>query len=467
MTGRRKVLIFIDHDLIIRHFVKSGAFRELEQNYDVIYVFNVDESTEKKSLFADIDNLGLRGVLRTGITRQRMGSWYKLFATSVLHNQRGTRNYLPRKKLMALLNGKLRTEYYALLSMPGVYQIFRWHFLRKQGLYRPLLDLIREQDPNIIIHPTVLSGHFVNELPFICRALNIPLVMLMNSWDNPSVKALGTSYPDKLVVWGEQTRRHAIEYMRMPEQDVLSFGAAQFQIYRKPVEESDSELRAMFGVPDGIPILLYGGANKGAHESKYLKLLDELIESGEIPRCHVIYRPHPWRGELGEGEIGFFDLECRHISMDPFMEAYYRRATTIGQFGVEMADYTITWKLLTLVKAVISPLSTILLEATLLGKPVLMFFPNSDLAREGARHAQLGLNMVHFEEFWGGPGVNVCFEESDFAKACRSLLQQAGDPAIQSALIQHSRHFVVMDGPSYGERLRLLADTLTQDSQSH
>lgn len=458
---KMKALVFIDHDLIVRHFIKSVAFRELEQCYDVTYVFNVDESTKKKWLFTDVASLGLRNVMRIGITRERMGSWHKLFAASVLRNQRGTRNYRPRKRLMAEISGRWHTEYYALLSLPGIYPLFRRRFLARQGFYQPLADLIRQQKPDIVFHPTILAGYFVNELPFICKSMGIPLVMLMNSWDNPSVKALGTSYPDKLVVWGEQTRRHAIEYMRMPEQDVLSFGAAQFQIYREPVKESDAELRAMFKVPEGIPILLYGGANKGAHESKYLKLLDELIETGAVPRCHVIYRPHPWRGELAEGEIGFFDLECRNISMDPFMEPYYRRATTIGQFGIEMADYTITRKLLHLASAVISPLSTILLEATILGKPVLMFFPNDDLSKKSARHAQLGLQMVHFEDFWGAPGVNVCDQESAFAEECRRLLRQANDSAICEALVRHAKHFVVLEGSSYGERLLRLANELT------
>lgn len=464
MLANKKALIFIDHDLIVRHFVRSGAFRELEQQYDVTYIFNVDNSTEKKWLFTDVDGLGLRSVLRTGITRARLGSWHKLFSASVLRNQRGTRNYRPRKELMSEISGRWHTEYYALLSLPGIYPLFRRRFLARQGIYQPLADLIREQKPDIVFHPTILAGYYVNELPFICKAANIPLVMLMNSWDNPSVKALGTSYPDKLVVWGEQTRRHAIEYMRMPEQDVLSFGAAQFQIYREPVKESGAELRAMFKVPEGLPILLYGGASKGAHESRYLKLLDDLIENLAIPPCHVIYRPHPWRGELGEGEISFFDLGCRHISMDPFMEPYYRRATTTGQFGIEMADYAITRKLLHLVSAVISPLSTILLEATILGKPVLMFFPQEDAGRTGGRHTQLALNMVHFADFWGKPGVNVCDSQTEFAEKCRLLMAQANDQGIHEVLQRHARHFLVMDGPSYGERVLQLADQLTNSA---
>lgn len=458
---KRKALVFIDHDLIIRHFIKSGAFHELEKSFDVTYIFNIDESTEKKWVFTDIDSLGLPRVLRTGITRQRMGSWHKLFAASVLRNQRGTENYRPRKQLMAAISGRWHTEYYALLSMPGIFPLFRRRFLARQGMYQPLVDLIRAENPDVVIHPTVLAGYFVNELPFICKAMGIPLAMLMNSWDNPSAKALGTSQPDKLVVWGEQTRQHAITYMRMPESDVLAFGAAQFQVYREPVKETDAELRAMFRVPEGVPILLYGGASKGAHESRYLKLLDDIIESGVVPRCHVIYRPHPWRGELGQGEISFFDLECRHISMDPFMESYYRRATTTGQFGIEMADYTITRKLLHLVEAVISPLSTIMLEAVMLGKPVLMFLPQDNRSTSGDRITHLGLKMAHFIDFLGVPGVNVCQDESGFPAQCQLLVAQAADTDIQKALMSHARHFLILDGPTYGERLRDLANQLS------
>ena len=69
-----KALVFIDHDMIVRHFVQSDAFAALEEAFDVTYVFNEDISTEKKWLTLDIDRLGLGRVLRTHIPRVRMGS---------------------------------------------------------------------------------------------------------------------------------------------------------------------------------------------------------------------------------------------------------------------------------------------------------------------------------------------------------------------------------------------------------
>jgi len=461
--SRKKILIFIDHDLIVRHFLKSGAFKDIQSAYDVKYVFNIDNSTEKKWIFSDIYDLGLENVREINIPRARMGSWHKLFATSVLRNQRGTKNYKPRKELMATISGKWHTRYYQVLSLPVIYQVFRHYFLKKQGIYKPLENLLKEEKPDLVIHPTILAGYLVNELPFICKELGLPLVYLMNSWDNPSVKALGTSKPNKLVVWGRQTKEHAIEYMKMPREDVLRFGAAQFQVYRDPVVENEIELRKMFKVPEGLPIVLYGGASKGAHESKYLKLLDELIEKEEIPRCHVIYRPHPWRGELGEGEVDFFDLNCRHITMDPFMEPYYRKVTTVGQIGIEMADYAVTRKVLELASAVISPLSTILLESVVLGKPVLMFYPESDMGKEEGLHTRLAMNMVHFSDFWGVDGINVCKEEKFFKDQCSRLLEQSNDQRVKNGLQNHAKKFLELDGPTYSQRVKALVEEMTKN----
>jgi hypothetical protein len=40
----------------------------------------------------------------------------------------------------------------------------------------------------------------------------------MNSWDNPSSKAFIVGTPDRLFVWGEQTKQHAVRYLQMPEE---------------------------------------------------------------------------------------------------------------------------------------------------------------------------------------------------------------------------------------------------------
>lgn len=455
-------MVFIDHDLIIRHFIKSGAFAELERRFDVIYVFNDDTETDKKWIFTDVDSLGLSDVRMTTIPRSRMGSWYRLYAITVLHNQRGTANFRGRKELVAETIGWLRTRAYSALSRPGVYQLIRRILLSRQGEYPPLARLIEAERPDLVIQPSILTGYYINELLLITRRLAIPYVVLMNSWDNPSQKAVTTGQPDRLVVWGEQTRRHAIEYMRMPADRVEVFGAAQFQVYRSARVGSDADLRREFKVPADGPVILYAGVSKSINETRHLKLLDEAIASGAIPRCHILYRPHPWRGGLVEGEEDFFSVQFRHVSMDPFMEPYYRRVTHDPSNAFDMADYAVTARLMRLIDGTISSLSTVLIETLIHGRPTVSFVPRADIETRYSRANVISLRLAHFADLWGRPGVIECHDDADLAQSVSQLLTEATDPARRDAIRDASRYFVEMNGPSYAERLADLAENLVK-----
>lgn len=458
---RKTALVFLDYDMLIRHFVLAGAFRELEKTWRVKYVFLADSTSSKTPLTIDPAALGLADWTQFELPRLRMGTWDKLYCVTALRNQRGTSNYVWRKELMASVRGKKRVLWYELLSLPVFFQFFRRRFLGQMGVYDPLDTFIAKEAPDFVIHPSILAGYFINELLEICPRRRIPLAVLMNSWDNPSSKAMNTGLPDRLIVWGPQTRRHAIEYMRMPPERVLQFGAAQFDVYRDPVIETDDELRAFFRVPEGVPIVLYAGVSKSVDETAHLRTLDAAIADGQIPRCHIIYRPHPWRGGLVEGETDFFDVAWRHVSMDPAMEGYYRRTTLQAEKGFDMADYRVTAKLLRLVAGVISPLSTMLLEAIMHGKPIVMFVPGEDQSEVVQDLIKLGMKLPHFAEFWGAKGMDICTRSADLAPSVQRMLTDHQTPAIRDSLMAHARNYVVMDGPRYADRLAALAEELT------
>lgn len=454
----KRVLVFIDHDMTIRHFVKSGAFAELEEAFEVTYVVNLDPHPTGQWINTDPEDLGFDRMKVVRIPRQRMGEWYKLYAVSILQKQRGTSNYTGRKQRMASVNGPLRTKLYELLSMPGIYPLYRRRYLERMGEWEPLRDLIAELDPDLCIYPSMLTGYFMNELLLLCPTLDIPLIVLMNSWDNPSQKAVVTGTPDKLVVWGEHTKRHAMEFMRLPEDRIEVFGAAQFQVYRKPVHENRAELCAMFGLPDDdLPVVLYAGVSKSINETRHLKLLDDAIESGRTPPCRILYRPHPWRGALIEGEVNFYDAGLKHVVMDPWMADYYRRVVVDDSAAFEMADYDITRKLLHLVAGSISTLSTIQLETVLVGKPTISFMPSADMESKYGKSAAISLRLAHFADLWTAPGVTMCGDDADLPDAVTTLLAQAQDAELSRAIAEKGNDFAVLDGLTYGERLVELA----------
>lgn len=462
---KKKLLVFVDYDLIIRHFIKTRTFTLLEAVYDVKYVFHEDHTSSKQGVYTNISELNLKNYTTLFVPRTRMGLWDKIYNITALNNQRGTDNYKPRRHLMAKTRGYLRTCYYEVLSSPLIFPIARKLMMNKMGSYDLLDKFLHDEKPDLIIHPSILAGYFINELLLLCPKLNIPLVLLMNSWDNPSVKAMSTGVPDRLVVWGPQTKNHAINYMRMPAERVLEFGAAQFETYREKIAESDLELREMFKVPKGVPIILYGGASKLANETEHLQLLDKQIHEGKIAKCHILYRPHPWRGGLSLGEKSFFEKKFEHVSMDPHMEKYYKDSIDQNIHGFYPQDYSITRKILELVSAVISPLSTILLESIILGKPILMFYPKSD-SKIADENLQTAMAMIYFKGFWNCPGIHVEYEVENLSTVMAQIILESSDPEIKNSLQKHAAKFVKLDGPSYQESLLSLAKELIGDKFS-
>lgn len=274
----------------------------------------------------------------------------------------------------------------------------------------------------------------------------------MNSWDNPSSKALCTGKPSKLVVWGQQSKNHAVEYMKINSEKIECFGAAQFEVYKTKSILNREELCKMFNVNINRKIILYAGSGSGSYETFYLKLLDTYIESGLMPNCQVIYRPHPWRGGLAEGEEDFLSLNMKNIIMDPTMIDYYKNEIRNPTGKMFLADYRVSRDLLTLVDAVISPLSTMLVESILNGKPILMFFPNE------AHGKGWEVDEIHFAEFINMKIVNKCFSEDQFLESCKNLYSQIGDSEVAQKLKKASEFFVQPRSKTYGSQLLDLVD---------
>lgn len=452
-----KILVFIDADPVIRHFILSKQLEPLAAAHDVTYVFNDEtgDDPKKRRIKFDYRTLNLGRMLSMTIGRRRHGLWYPLFTANVLRTQRGTPNFSARRFSFLRVMGERRVRRYEFLGLPGIFQIFRFLYMRFMGIHGELDRLIRREMPDAIVYPTLLNGPFMNELALICEKLKIPLVALMNSWDNPSSKATVVGKIDYLVVWGNQTRDHAVTYLNIPRERVLCFGAAQFQVYRTPPVESNEELRRQFNVSPNKPLLLYAGSHAGPHETEYLQALERGIREGIIPDCHVVYRPHPWRSGLANGETDFFDLGLEHVTMDPHMEAFYRNRVATNKRGLYMADYRITNKLITIVDAVVSPLSTLLLESLINLKPIVVLYP------EERHHNVFNIGRVHQQVLKGMAGVVPCHRLADVAACCAEVCSLIGNADVTEAMRGQVDELAVMDGPTYGERLVDLCDQVT------
>ena len=236
-----RILIFIEVDVVVRHFVFSGAFNKLAETFDVTFVY--PEKGNKRMQNVDLGKIDLPGdKIRLPIPNARYRVWKWLYLLHQVSAKKGEQSKAIRALHLRNLGPKAALLF-SCLALPVVSKLVEWLFRAwlKLNQNHEMVQLLTDRKPNLIIHPCVLEGSYINDLTYYSKALNIPLAVIMNSWDNPSTKRSMVGYPDWLLVWGEQTRRHALEFIGMPEQRVLSFGAAQFDIFRTNPNQSTNQ----------------------------------------------------------------------------------------------------------------------------------------------------------------------------------------------------------------------------------
>lgn len=454
-----KILVFIDHDIIIRHFLHSHVFDELVRQHDVVFVFPEIGHKRVKSDLSTLD-LGNAPVRHLSVLTERLKIWQGLMLADMLRWRPGS-HYAAMRRFHRHAAGSRAATLFSILALPGVFQFFRaWsHHRIKAWPYRDLDALLDREHPDVLIHPSVLAGVFINDLIDASRSHKIPLVVIMNSWDNPSTKRAMSGQPDWLLVWGPQTRAHAVRYLGMPEARVVCFGAAQFDLYRNPPRVDRHEFCRCHDIDPAARVLLYAGSSKGTDEFSHLCMLDDAIDRGELGHTIVVYRPHPW-GDGGKGGNRILDHNWRNVRIEQTMRGYLERIKT-GRPGITTPDYRDTHDILSSVDALVSPLSTIIIEGALHGKPVLCFLPEED---DKSGHYALVLPLMHFDDFFAEPSFFIARGENALVKAVHSLLNKVGDDDCAQASRMACKHYVSSFDQPYGERLVYFIESVMQGS---
>jgi hypothetical protein len=329
----------------------------------------------------------------------------------------------------------------------------------KQAPATDIENLLARERPDVVLHPTVLDGVFINDIIAVCRARDIPIVLAMNSWDNPSTKRAAVGKPNKLLVWGPQTRDHAVRFIGLDPHDVIPFGAAQFDVFRDPPTLNRDEFCTRQRIDPRFPLIVVAGSNAQIDEFRLLERLDHAVESGQLPRINFIYRPHPW----GNGGIGGKRLATgawQHITVDANMRDYLTRLAA-GDTSISLPDYRDTHDLLSIVDGLISPVSTILAEAALHAKPVISYQP-----LEESKMLQMMVPLLHLEEFLSQPEVLTAQSFETLVQHIGTILDPNDGPQRGSRLARNSSRFVTPFSRPWKDRIvDLLADVVSERRQ--
>jgi hypothetical protein len=449
----RRVQIFVEHDIIARHFILNNTFSVLHKNFEVQYVFPKND----KRITIDVSSLNLDNVRLVPVDRRRIGTFRMLAKIRSIKIARKNRSYQFIDTTWKKLFDEVTYKYMWWRSLPIIHQIYSRRIIQEAGRYVELEQVIQDFNPDILLHPTVLEGLFISDLAMISQERKIPFVALMNSWDNPSTKAQVIRPPDWLAVWGEQSKKHAVEFLGMRPDRIRMLGAAQFDLYRLSPVKSREEVFASLGVDPAKKLICYAGSSKSVNEMQHLQVLDEAVEAGQLANCHILFRPHPWRAPADD-EPDFYNIKWKHVSMDPTMKNFYNPPG--AESKIHLSNIEDTHAILSAIDLLVVNMSTIMLEAIMHGKPVICMISDHDLKTND--FLTVSVNSIFFQELMEKLKIPRCVEYADIGDFCRRQLLMAAEPGFEAKQRALANYFIELGEKPYGERLSQFIDEILQ-----
>ena len=385
-------------------------------------------------------------VIRLHHDKNRVRVWKHLLYIDQLRWRIGKQNKVIRKQRRFNLGWKAYLLF-TFFGLPFIWNIYKYYKLKflKTNKYIDLECLLQNYKPDIFIHPCTLDSLYINDLIYYGEKKSIKTIILMNSWDNPSTKSTVFNFPDNLLVWGEQTKLHAIKYMKMPAKKINIFGAAQFDVFKQRPMQNRDQFKAQYSIKKE-KVILYAGSSKGTNEIRHLSILDEAIENGSITNSKVIYRPHPWGGG-GKNGGNIIEQKWNNIIIEEGFLNYLENIAN-GKHSKYLSSYEETHNTLSNIDCLISPLSTIIIEAAMHGKPALCFLPKEP----EAQHMNIEVDLVHFQDIFNNEIIYMAHTDIDLIKKINLMLKD-DNKATQKKLINFSRYFVKDFKDTYSKRL--------------
>lgn len=433
-----QIVVVVPHDVVVTTLIVNGALSELARRYPVTYLASPSVTLALPEPCSVISPRSLESRLGRAL------DWHfwnlSLFA---YYRQHG----LPESTSLkgASLPPRLRRIYRALshrlpsrlLSLADR----RIFFAHDSAISRYL----HASKPGLVLAPASAMDTYSHLVVRSAARLGVPSVMLASHWDYFSKKGLLRVDPDRIYVWGDDMRRSAIEHNGVAPERLAVIGAPHFEKYLQPHAAARREdARRRRGVGHGERLVLFPGTSAPFDERAVLQILNKAIaDDASLRQVRILYRPHPraWSRKYAQ------DVDPRSLSSvtvdDPM------------QPGGTSEDHYV--ELMAAIDAVISPFSTMTLEAALCGKPSLCTAFADGVNNWSFTEAA---NSEHIRSLAGKRWLTVCTDRAKLAGMFRDFVAGLEEQGLSGRIRAEARSTVFYNDRSYAERLadRVQAD---------
>ena len=441
---KRKVLVYLGLDMYYRNYLQVGAF-DLPGSEVVIYG---EPATQHRYLYT-ADPARYRGVFGFPKDPKKAKALGLLQTLLIVKYRDRSKSFKFRIQQMQTKAQKL---FAWLCHSELMFKALERYFHGVLGDSKEIEEVLVREKPDVVLAPstTDVPAHYY--LIKACRKLKVPIVLLVDGWDNISSKTVFPVQPDYIGVWGKQSEDQAVSIHDYPRDRIFRIGTPRFDPYFKEADRPKE-------LPFKERYALFTGCNLPFDEISTLKYLDWWIEENKIRDFKILYRPHPWMQKRQSFNV-FIDY--KHIVLDPQMREYY----WLNQFKPETKSYLFPALeyypgLLKNCEFMISSLTTMIMEGALVDKPVLVLAYDDGVHFANPRRALE--NYAHFENIDKIDAFKFCFEFSELGRVMGGLLEQTSRAGVSSpgALRKGLDTILEPSAEAYRDRLeRVLSQVL-------
>jgi CDP-glycerol glycerophosphotransferase (TagB/SpsB family) len=281
------------------------------------------------------------------------------------------------------------------------------------------------------------------------RRLKVPMIAEILSWDNTTTSGELTVPLDKMIVWSENMKQEAIDYLKYRPNQLLIGGALQFDHYFRMGGMSRENLCKRFNIPLGKKIITYT-ASSPLHfprENEVIFNIAKLVKE-KFPEYHLVARLYPNLSDISKFE--YLEKEGLCSIDNPVKEG----------LGSEtyIPDEQYLRNLIELVKysdIIINYPSTIILDAAIFRKPCITL--KFDPEKEGNIYlsAKRFFKYTHVQYITDSKCTFVADNYADVEDAIRAL---ASDPHVKDKKIEDFQRKIcgLVDGKVYSRVAALI-----------
>jgi hypothetical protein len=191
-------------------------------------------------------------------------------------------------------------------------------------------------------------------------------LFIQENWDNLSSKSLMFYKPNVLTVWGEQTKRHAVEIQDFKEQNIKFLQSPRYiSFYEDWQKQRNVQYNRKTATRNMV--ILYVGDSTGADEVEIITQISNFLVEQNFD-YEILYRPHPFQKSNYKRKFTRNAMPNNVRLDEEFSEVYFDGTRNLST----KSNQNILLKNLLLSDAIICGGSTSFLEALLTCKPILL-----------------------------------------------------------------------------------------------